>query len=141
MRTDVKGWGILLLLDPASLGGRCPLSEMFELFQGGLGFPVALGDLALIDPVKLQRLGKFEDVLLTPVSLERSRYGLLVRPDPGVAVLRQLVCIPLRAFSFSGDRCNTQQGQGFGEVSRVTAQGSGYVAVTRPSHQSGCQVA
>ena len=104
MRTDVKGWGILLLLDPASLGGNCAFNDVFELFQGGLDLPVALGDLALINPVKLQRLGKFEDVFLTPVSLERSRYGLLVRPNPGVAVLRQLVCIPLTSDDVLDDR-------------------------------------
>ena len=55
-------------------------------------------------PIKLQRLGKFEDVFLTPVSLERSRYGLLVRPNPGVAVLRQLVCIPLTSDDVLDDR-------------------------------------
>ena len=104
MRTDVKGWGILLLLDPASLGGNCAFNDVVELFQGGLDLPVALGDLALINPVKLQRLGKFEDVFLTPVPLERSRYGLLVGPDPAVAVLGQLVCIPLTPDDVVDDR-------------------------------------
>ena len=79
MRTDVKGWGILLLLDPASLGGNRAFNDVVELFQGGLDLPVALGDLALINPVKLQRLGKFEDVFpLTPVSLERCPWSALI---------------------------------------------------------------
>ena len=95
---------MLLLLNPVSLVGRRPLSDMSELFQGSLDLPVALGDLVLINAVKLQRLGKFEDVFLTPVPLERSRYGLLVGPDPGVAVLGQPVCIPLTPDDVVDDR-------------------------------------
>ena len=43
---------------------RLTYAAVVKPLQLGFNLPVALGDLALIHPVKLQRLGQFEDVLL-----------------------------------------------------------------------------
>ena len=46
-----------------------------------------------------------------------------------------------RAFSFSWRIGNAQQGEGFGQVNSVAAEGSGYVTMACPAHQGGCEVA
>ena len=46
-----------------------------------------------------------------------------------------------RAFSFSSVIVDAHKCEGFGKVCSVAAQGSGYVAMARPPHQGGCQIA
>ena len=61
----------------------------------GFDFPVALGNLGVIEPVQFQGLGQLEDVFLPPVAPQRLCDGRLVGLDSGVAQLRQLHWIPL----------------------------------------------
>ncbi len=45
------------------------MAVILETLQLGFNLPVALGNLILIEPVQLQGLGQFEDVLLPPMAL------------------------------------------------------------------------
>ena len=77
---------VLLCFRPVGLAARrFAIAAILKPFHLRLDFPVALGYLALVHPVQLQSLGQLEDVLVPPVSLQRSGYGRLVRPDPGVS--------------------------------------------------------
>ena len=63
---------------------------------------------------------------------------------PKSACLKRPVHHLYRAFSFSGCGVgigNSQQGEGFGEMSGVAAQGSGHIGMPGTAHQGDDQVA
>ena len=67
---DIEGRSVLLVVLLAVGSRRLSVAAVLKLLQLGFNLPVALGDLGLVSPVKLQGLGKLEEVLLSPVPLQ-----------------------------------------------------------------------
>ena len=69
MCLDVEAGSVALTLPTAIVARRPAIAAVLEPLQLGLNPTVALGNLALIEPVQFQGLGQLEDVLLSPVPL------------------------------------------------------------------------
>ena len=79
---------------PRLKGARRPPLKALLPLELGFNLQVALGDLGLVGPVKLQGLGQLEDMLLPPVPLQRLGDGLLVGLGPGISQPGQPAGIP-----------------------------------------------
>ena len=69
MCLDVEAGRVALTLPTAIVARRPAVAAVLEPLQLGLDLPIALRNLALIEPVQFQGLGQLEDVLLSPVPL------------------------------------------------------------------------